>query len=247
MESFLYKLAMIKFGPYIEKKQAKELGSTYYMTGRPCKNGHVDRKMTSSNKCESCKVRTDERRAYEAAWKRKKREDPNFVLLENERRAAWLAKDGVSEALRDRIRAYNKRLYRESDEFRNKKLKYSAEWQARNPEKTRDASRRWVAKNPDKVRLANHRRRDHRSITQGRVDDVDISKLFRDSFGFCKYCTSPLFDGYHLDHIMPLHLGGGNDMDNLQCICARCNLRKGRKHPDVWHGEIGWLSEQIKE
>lgn len=29
------------------------------------------------------------------------------------------------------------------------------------------------------------------------------------------------------DHIHPVHLGGGDELDNLQALCRRCNSRKG--------------------
>lgn len=238
---------MIKFGPYIEKSHAITIGATYYMTGRFCKNGHIDKKLTSSNKCSSCHVRTDRRRAYEAEWKRKKREDPEFVRLENERRESWLSKEGVKENLYAKNRARSRDRYRDCPDYRQYTLERSKEYQKKNPDKARARANRWVANNPEKVRISNHYRRDHRRVTEGRDINIDLDKLLRESFGFCKYCTSPLFDGYHLDHIMPLALGGSNSMDNLQCICARCNLRKGAKHPDLWHEEIGWLSGQIKD
>ena len=237
---------MIKMGPYIERSQARGLGATYYMTGRPCKNGHVDRKLTSSNKCESCKVRTDERRAYEAAWKRKKRENPAFVAIEMERRNAWLNKDGVREGLYARNRARNRKRYKEDSEYRERVLEKSRISHINNPERLKESGARWRANNPDKVRMKNHKRREHREITQGRNKDVNISFLFKRNLGFCPYCSSELFSGYHLDHIIPVSLGGGNDMDNLQCICARCNLRKGAKHPDEWHEEIGWHTAAIR-
>ena len=39
----------------------------------------------------------------------------------------------------------------------------------------------------------------------------------------CKYCRSR---ANHLDHIIPLSKGGGNNLDNLQLICGRCNRAK---------------------
>lgn len=38
-------------------------------------------------------------------------------------------------------------------------------------------------------------------------------------------------DGYHVDHIQPLALGGSNDKTNLQLLCPTCNTKKSAKHP----------------
>jgi 5-methylcytosine-specific restriction endonuclease McrA len=37
-------------------------------------------------------------------------------------------------------------------------------------------------------------------------------------------CCSP-----HIDHKLPVALGGTDDIDNLQVLCASCNLHKGAK------------------
>lgn len=240
---------MIKFGPYIEKKQAKSMGLLYYMTGRLCKNGHVDKKLVSSNKCMTCQNlfgRTDKRRAYEAAWKRKRRKCPEFIMEEKEARERWLSKDGVREEIYRKTAEYNRNRYATDPEFRERKNEAGKIWSKNNPDKVRDKSLRWVRRNPEKVRMANQERRVHREITQGRSAGVDLGKLFRENLGFCPYCSKCLFEGYHLDHILPISLGGGNEEANLQCICASCNLKKGAKHPDDWHGEIGWHTAAIR-
>lgn len=49
----------------------------------------------------------------------------------------------------------------------------------------------------------------------------------------CKMCGArdrPL----HVDHIVPRANGGGNDRSNLQCLCDKCNLKKGNKTMDEW-------------
>jgi 5-methylcytosine-specific restriction endonuclease McrA len=33
----------------------------------------------------------------------------------------------------------------------------------------------------------------------------------------------------HIDHVIPLAEGGTNALSNLQLLCAKCNLAKGKK------------------
>lgn len=48
-------------------------------------------------------------------------------------------------------------------------------------------------------------------------------------------CCSP-----HIDHKLPVALGGSDDIDNLQVLCASCNLHKGAKR------EIQPVSSEIR-
>ena len=47
------------------------------------------------------------------------------------------------------------------------------------------------------------------------------------SVGRCEACGS--CSSLTVDHIVPRSRGGGNDRNNLQCLCHRCNLKKGKK------------------
>jgi hypothetical protein len=51
--------------------------------------------------------------------------------------------------------------------------------------------------------------------------------LKRDSFK-CRYCGRTEADGVklHIDHVIPVSLGGRNDHENLATACADCNLGK---------------------
>ena len=43
----------------------------------------------------------------------------------------------------------------------------------------------------------------------------------------CKHCHNTLDYTYQTDHVVPLSLGGTNDLTNLQALCCNCHARKG--------------------
>ena len=65
---------------------------------------------------------------------------------------------------------------------------------------------------------------------------VALAALFDSQLGRCAnpYCGRSLKDGCHVDHIMPVALGGDNDLRNLQFLCPDCNFRKNKLHPEDW-------------
>ena len=67
------------------------------------------------------------------------------------------------------------------------------------------------------------------------------AKLFVLQKGLCPCCAQPLGDNYHLDHIMPLALGGSNTDDNIQLLRQRCNRQKHAKHPIDFMQSRGFL------
>lgn len=70
--------------------------------------------------------------------------------------------------------------------------------------------------------------------------------FYRDR-GMCAFCSrniSGLVDIHsqkHFDHIVPLDLGGANDITNIQLLCEACNLKKKNtntntsKHYEKWY------------
>jgi hypothetical protein len=82
----------------------------------------------------------------------------------------------------------------------------------------------------------------------------------------CEYCRAPQWVcGYrfHVEHITPRALGGGDDPDSLALACGPCNFAKGARitatdaetgrevalfHPrrDRWAEHFAWLDDGIR-
>ena len=104
--------------------------------------------------------------------------------------------------------------------------------------KNRDAYlqrvRQWRIANKDKVRERERAKEARRRNAIGTLSKGIEQILFDKQKGLCVCCGRELGQNYHLDHIMPLALGGTNTDDNVQLLRAECNLRKGAMHPDDW-------------
>jgi 5-methylcytosine-specific restriction endonuclease McrA len=68
----------------------------------------------------------------------------------------------------------------------------------------------------------------------------------------CRYCGVPLAscsgDIMHIDHIVPVIAGGGDDIDNLGAACVTCNLKKNAKSEEKFLAELlaGSMGKLIK-
>lgn len=120
----------------------------------------------------------------------------------------------------------------------NKERVYAAnaKWRAANKDKVLAYQAAYRDKKPDSIRLDGHRRR-----TGVKLSKNIIKKLYKLQRGKCACCKKPLGDDYHLDHIMPLALGGTNTDNNVQLLRAKCNLQKSAKHPVDFMQQRGFL------
>lgn len=108
---------------------------------------------------------------------------------------------------------------------------------AANSEKRKLYNRAYHLAHPEGVRIRKHNRRNHSGkLSQGLSD-----KLFKRQKGKCPCCHKLLGKDFHLDHIMPLALGGKNEDGNMQLLRATCNLKKSAKHPVNYMQERGFL------
>lgn len=117
----------------------------------------------------------------------------------------------------------------------------NAAWYEANKEKVSEYGKQWNAENPEAGRLKNNARRARKNASTGSLSKGITKKLFSLQKGKCPCCGEPLGENYHLDHIMPLALGGSNSDDNVQLLRKRCNSQKHAKHPINYMQEKGFL------
>lgn len=117
-----------------------------------------------------------------------------------------------------------------------------AAYRAANTEKRKAVTAAWRAANPEAYRIYDHNRRARKLASGGKLSSGLADKLFKLQRGKCACgCKQPLGDDYHLDHRMPLALGGSNTDDNMQLLTATCNLQKSTKHPVDFAQQRGLL------
>lgn len=124
-------------------------------------------------------------------------------------------------------------------------LARAAKYRSENKDKINSYFSLHAAENPDLYIAKSRNRRARKRNADGSHSASDVFAIFENQRGLCANCRAKLFKSgkqkYHVDHIMPLALGGSNWPDNLQCLCQSCNLRKSAKHPLDWAKQQGKL------
>jgi 5-methylcytosine-specific restriction endonuclease McrA len=81
-----------------------------------------------------------------------------------------------------------------------------------------------------------------RRAAGGAYTKEDIEEMIKKQKFKCANCLVKIKgSNYHVDHVMPIKLGGTNHLYNLQVLCPPCNLKKSAKDPIVWANENGRL------
>ncbi len=190
----------------------------------------------------------EKNKATSIAWaaanpERKKANNKSWNLANPEKvkasKAAWvLANPERNKIYRsanlEKIAVYQKAYYAFNQEKLCKKTK---DWKENNLDKVKS----WLKLNPEVARLHNQNYRAKKRINGGTLSKGLSAKLFKLQKGKCPCCKQPLGNDYHLDHIVPLALGGSNTDDNIQLLKAVCNLKKNAKHPIDFMQQRGFL------
>ena len=114
-----------------------------------------------------------------------------------------------------------------------------AEYAKRRPEVGLAAGRRWREKNPEVAKRSVQNRRARKAASGGTLSKNIHETLRAQQRGLCACCYKPLDTVVHLDHIVPIALGGCNEDWNVQLTHPKCNLMKSSKHPRALEYVIG--------
>jgi len=111
---------------------------------------------------------------------------------------------------------------------------HNKQYREDNPEKIRSYYRKYAAspKGRARGRRASNKRRTDAGST---VPQSWVRRTDHDD-SLCYWCGSD--DVAHVDHVMPISLGGPATESKEVPSCADCNLRKNAKHPLVWIVEL---------
>jgi 5-methylcytosine-specific restriction endonuclease McrA len=123
----------------------------------------------------------------------------------------------------------------------------SAEYRSKEENRIRakEVTYAWRRKNPERVVIqqrahSSKRRRQCKASVRG-FSFEDVQRTLSRQKRKCVYCKSSIGSAYHIDHIMPLALGGTNSQQNIQLLCQPCNQRKAASHPVLYANSIGLL------
>jgi 5-methylcytosine-specific restriction endonuclease McrA len=104
-------------------------------------------------------------------------------------------------------------------------------WTEANWDRIQRLNAEWTQNNLDRHRIYQQRRRGRIRSAGGELSLDIVERLLVKQKGRCACCGKRLGNSYHLDHIVPLALGGANTDDNVQLLTPTCNLQKGAMHP----------------
>lgn len=125
---------------------------------------------------------------------------------------------------------------------REKILDNGRSYYAENRENILKQKSAYLKANPELHRIQIQNRRAKQRASGGKLSKGLADRLFSLQRGKCACgCKQPLGTDYHLDHIMPLALGGSNTDGNIQLLRSKCNHQKSSKHPVDFMRQRGFL------
>ena len=200
----------------------------YFFSGKPCPLGHITKRIVLSGGCWDCQL------IRNATWRKS---NPDKVRANTSR----------SYQRHRTKRCAAKKHYRQTTpDYAERHRESAKQWRLDHPEQYRAIRNKYLSKarKTEAYRLANRANSARRKMRRWRRPDGSpvykerLAALLRRHNGKCYWCRKSYGETYHLDHVMPLAIGGEHDITNLVVSCPTCNLKKGVKTPMEWAGVL---------
>jgi hypothetical protein len=123
-------------------------------------------------------------------------------------------------------------------EVREKVYRHHCQWATENPDRVRELVRRYRAHHREQTAAWERNRRARKRGNGGTHTTADVAAQYKRQSGKCYWCGWNVGETYHVDHVVPLALGGSNGSENLVISCPMCNIKKSSKHPIEFAGRL---------
>lgn len=200
---------------------ARADGSKHYLTGKPCRRGHVAPRFTSNQQCTECTKRHS--RDYHERHKDEA----------NARSRAYAKRD--VEGNRRRSADFWASLTPEERQKRSSRNSHA--YYHGNPARWKAVRGAWKACNRARLRQYLKARRARIYGAAGKVS-LEAWEAIKAHFGYtCPACnrSEPTIT-LTQDHVVPLSRGGAHRPSNIQPLCKPCNSRKSTYSTDYRGG-----------
>jgi len=139
---------------------------------------------------------------------------------------------------KEKLNKQSREYYIENREYLLEKNK---QWSLNNREYLNAYERAYKKTNKGRIVRANtrHKRREiikNSSLSSSKLEDIINNATH------CYWCGTPLKGKKsHIDHYIPLSMGGLHEENNIVISCAKCNMKKNKKDPLEFANSIGKL------
>lgn len=186
----------------------------------------------------------EKQRAFRSRQKARMLVDPEYAAEIKARRAEQnrryyerADKDKLNRQSNERYKKrmadpeYRQRRVNESMKYywanRESVLPKKKAWREANKESIAEYMAKWELQNRD-IRYALTAKRNYQ-IASGSVEPINRNLVWERDAGICGICGDSVEGKWHMDHIIPLSLGGSHTYDNVQVSHPRCNIQKSNK------------------